>query len=42
MNIFPERNLKIGEKWEDVQNINEGPVTGKNTVTRTLKELKMG
>lgn len=42
MNIFPERNLKIGEKWEDVQNINEGPVTGKNTVTRTFEGIKDG
>lgn len=42
MNIFPERNLKIGEKWEDVQNINEGPVTGKNTITRTFEGIKDG
>lgn len=42
LNIFPERNLKIGEKWEDVQNINEGPITGKNTVTRTFEGINNG
>lgn len=42
MNIFPEKNLKIGEKWEDVQNINEGSITGKNKVTRTFEGIKDG
>ena len=42
LNIFPDKNLKIGEKWDDTQNISEGPVKGQNTVTRTLKEIKDG
>ncbi len=39
LNIFPDKNLKIGEKWDDTQNISEGPVKGQNKVTRTLKEI---
>lgn len=42
LNIFPDRGLKIGEKWEDSQNISDGPVKGKNTVTRTFEGIKDG
>lgn len=42
LNIFPDKDLKIGEKWDDTQNISEGPVKGQNKVTRTLKEIKDG
>lgn len=42
LNIFPEKSLKIGEKWDDTQNISEGPVKGQNKVTRTFKEIKDG
>lgn len=42
MNIFPDKPMKIGEKWEDSQKINEGPVKGENKVTRTFKEIKDG
>lgn len=42
LNIFPEKNIKVGEKWEDSQNINDGPVKGNNKVTRTFKEIKDG
>lgn len=39
LNIFPEKNLKVGEEWSDNQNISEGPVKGSSKVTRTFKEL---
>lgn len=39
LNIFPDKNLKVGEEWSDTQNISEGPVKGTNKVTRTFKEL---
>jgi hypothetical protein len=42
LNIFPDKNLKIGGQWEDSQNLSEGPVKGQNKVTRTFKELKNG
>lgn len=42
LNIFPDKDLKIGEKWDDTQNISEGPVKGQNKVTRTFKEIKDG
>lgn len=42
MNIFPDKAMKIGEKWEDSQKINEGPVKGENKLTRTFKEIKDG
>lgn len=42
LNIFPDKNLKIGEKWEDSQNISEGPVKGTNKVTRTFQQLENG
>lgn len=42
LNIFPDKSLKIGEKWEDKQNISEGPVKGHNTVTRTFEGIKDG
>jgi len=42
LNIFPDKNLKIGEEWSDTQNISEGPVKGNVKVTRTLKEIKDG
>ncbi|HUH35641.1 MAG TPA: DUF6263 family protein [Moheibacter sp.] len=42
LNIFPDRSLKIGEKWEDSQNINEGPVKGNNRVTRTFEGIQDG
>ncbi len=42
LNIFPVKNIKIGEQWADSQNISEGPVKGTNKVTRTFKELKDG
>lgn len=42
LNIFPEKDVKIGEQWADSQNISEGPVKGTNKVTRTFKELKDG
>jgi hypothetical protein len=39
LNIFPDKNLKVGEEWVDSQNISEGPVKGTNKVTRTFKEI---
>lgn len=42
LNIFPDKSLKVGEKWEDNQNISEGPVKGQANVTRTFKEIKDG
>lgn len=42
LNIFPDKNMKIGEQWADSQNISEGPIKGTNKVTRTFKELKDG
>lgn len=42
LNIFPDKNLTIGEQWSDSQNISEGPVKGTNKVTRTFKEIKDG
>jgi hypothetical protein len=42
LNIFPDKSLKVGEKWEDSQNINEGPVKGQANVSRTFKEIKDG
>ncbi len=39
LNIFPDKSMKIGEEWEDSQNISEGPVKGTNKVTRTLKSI---
>lgn len=39
LNIFPDKNLKVGEEWSDTQNISEGPIKGTNKVTRTFKEL---
>ncbi|HLV23321.1 MAG TPA: DUF6263 family protein, partial [Moheibacter sp.] len=42
LNIFPDKNLTIGEQWSDSQNISEGPIKGTNKVTRTFKELKDG
>ena len=42
LNIFPEKNMKIGEQWSDSQNLSEGPVKGTNKVTRTFKSLENG
>ena len=42
LNIFPEKNMKIGEQWSDSQNISEGPIKGTNKVTRTFKSLNDG
>jgi len=42
LNVFPDKNLKIGEEWSDTQNISEGPVKGNVKVTRTLGEIKDG
>jgi len=42
LNIFPDKSMKVGEKWEDTQNISEGPVKGQNRITRTFKEIKDG
>ncbi|MFA7615745.1 MAG: DUF6263 family protein [Moheibacter sp.] len=42
LNIFPDKSMKVGEKWEDTQNISEGPIKGQNRVTRTFKEIKDG
>ena len=42
LNIFPAKSLKIGENWVDTQNISEGPVKGKTTVTRTFEGVKDG
>jgi len=42
LNIFPDKGMKVGEKWEDSQNISEGPIKGTNKVTRTFKEIKDG
>lgn len=42
LNIFPDKSMKVGEKWEDTQNISEGPIKGKNRITRTFKEIKDG
>ncbi|MFA5619248.1 MAG: DUF6263 family protein [Weeksellaceae bacterium] len=39
MNIFPDKDIKIGENWEDSQNINEGPLKGNSRVTRVLKSV---
>lgn len=39
LNIFPDKNLKVGEEWSDTQNISEGPVKGTNKVTRKFEEL---
>lgn len=39
LNIFPDKSMKIGEQWEDSQNISEGPIKGTNKVTRTLKSI---
>lgn len=39
LNIFPDKPMKIGEQWEDSQNISEGPVKGTNKVTRTFKSI---
>lgn len=39
LNIFPDKHIKIGEKWTDNQNISEGPIKGSNEVTRTFKEI---
>lgn len=42
LNIFPDKNLTIGEEWSDTQNISEGPIKGTNKVTRTFKDVKDG
>ena len=42
LNIFPDKSLKVGEKWEDTQNISEGPIKGQNTVSRTFEGIKDG
>ena len=42
LNIFPDKGLKIGEKWEDSQNINEGPIKGQSKVSRTFESIKDG
>src|SRR5690606_38138990 len=42
LNIFPDKNLKVGESWEESQNISEGPIKGINKVTRTFQELNNG
>lgn len=39
LNIFPDKSMKIGENWEDSQNISEGPIKGTNKVTRTFKSI---
>ena len=39
LNIFPDKSMKIGEEWEDSQNISEGPIKGTNKVTRTFKSI---
>lgn len=39
LNIFPDKSMKIGEQWEDSQNISEGPIKGTNKVTRTFKSI---
>lgn len=39
LNIFPDKSMKIGENWEDAQNISEGPIKGTNKVTRTFKSI---
>ncbi|MDX9705831.1 MAG: DUF6263 family protein, partial [Weeksellaceae bacterium] len=42
LNIFPDKSLKIGEKWEDTQKINEGPIKGENKVVRTFEGIQDG
>lgn len=42
LNIFPDKSLKVGEKWEDTQNISEGPIKGQNKVTRTFDGINDG
>ncbi len=39
LNIFPDKSMKIGDEWEDSQNISEGPIKGTNKVTRTFKSI---
>lgn len=40
MNIYPNKNLKLKESWSDTQNINEGPMKGNITMTRTLTSVE--
>ncbi len=40
MNIYPNKNLKLKESWSDSQNINEGPMKGNITMTRTLSSVE--
>lgn len=40
LKIFPDKSMKIGDEWEDSQNISEGPIKGTNKVTRTFKSIK--
>lgn len=39
LNIFPDKPMKIGEEWDDSQNISEGPIKGTNKVTRKFKSI---
>lgn len=39
MNIYPEKKLKLKESWSDTQNINEGPMKGSSSLTRTLDNV---
>lgn len=40
LNFLPDKNLKLGEKWEDSQNISEGPITGRSSMSRTFEKLE--
>lgn len=42
VNIFPDKSMKIGEEWEEKQNINEGPIKGSTRVVRTFKGIENG
>lgn len=40
MDIFPDKSLKVGEKWEESQKINEGPIKGDSKIVRTFEGIQ--
>lgn len=40
LNFLPDKDMKLGEKWEDSQNISEGPIKGTGTLSRTFEKLE--
>lgn len=40
LNFLPDKDMKLGEKWEDSQNISEGPIKGTGSMSRTFEKLE--